>query len=127
MIARWDATYPRPWWEFESNIVWNGGSDGLIDAPGIQAIIDSQSIIQPLIVAGVPSSVGVYQLCGNAATLPGGLHNEHTGASDGALFVASCNATDGIANRVATKTLFLNHLELAWRTSAMDQVEKWLR
>jgi hypothetical protein len=126
VIARWDSTYPRPWWELGANTVWHGGSDFLIDAPGIQEIIDSQSIIQPLIDAGVPASVEVYQLCGSAATLPL-LHNEHTGPSDGALFVASCRATDGIANRVAATTLFWNHLELAWRSTAMSQVENWLR
>lgn len=125
VIARWDATYPKPITEFESSIVWNGGTDSLITAPGIQSIINSQSIIQPLINAGIPGTVSVYQLCGTAATLPG-LHNEHTGISDGALFLASCNALDGIANRIANTNLALNHLQLAWAPSAMLQVASWL-
>lgn len=81
--------------------------------------------MRPLIDAGTPSSVPVYQLCGNVPDMAL-LHNEHTGPSDGAVFVASCAAGDGIANRAATATLALNHLALGWSASAMSQLTTWL-
>lgn len=69
--------------------------------------------------------MAVYQLCGSANDMPF-LHNEHTGPSDGAVFIASCRATDGIANRVAAVTLPLNHLKLGWHPDAMSQIASWL-
>lgn len=125
MLYRWDSVYPLPSGEQDWYTTYYGGTGFYSKGKGIQFIIDRDSLIQPLISAGVPSSVPVYQLCGNAADIPG-VHNEHTGISDGALFVASCNATDGIPNRVATTTLLLNHLELGWKTSAMGQIVTWL-
>lgn len=126
LIARRDGVAPRNPFELGSDVVWNGGTSPIINAPGIQSIIDTQSIVQPLLDAGIPVGIGVYQLCGNAATLPG-LHNEHTAISDGAVMLDSCNATTGIGNRVATTTLPLNHLQLAWHPLAVNQIEIWLR
>lgn len=97
----------------------------LLRAEGIQYSIDQGSLVQPLIDAGVPSSVGTFQLCGSANDMPG-LHNEHTGPSDGAVFIASCRATDGVSNRVDATTLSLNHLELGWAEAAMSQLDSWL-
>lgn len=55
-----------------------------------------------------------------------GLHNEHTGPSDGAVFVASCAAKDDIAGPVQSSLLPLNHLQLGWATAATDRVISWL-
>lgn len=55
-----------------------------------------------------------------------GLHDEHTGPSDGAVFVASRTVPDGIANRVASQTVALNHLELGWNPTACNQIATWL-
>ncbi|NUR83014.1 MAG: lipase, partial [Nonomuraea sp.] len=102
-----------------------GGTGFATAGRGIQWAIDRGSLVRPLIDAGTPASVPVYELCGNSPDMAL-LHNEHTGPSDGAVFVASCTAPDGIASRAAAVTLPLNHLKLGWATTAMTQIRTWL-
>ncbi|MEV0166656.1 hypothetical protein B0I32_131101 [Nonomuraea fuscirosea] len=125
MLYRWDDVYPLPVAEQDWYTTYYGGTGFYTAGRGIQWAIDRGSLVQPLINAGTASSVPVYQLCGNMPDMAL-LHNEHTGPSDGAVFVASCTATDGIANRAATVTLPLNHLKLGWSSSAMSQLATWL-
>jgi hypothetical protein len=125
MLYRWDDVYPLPETEQDWYTTYYGGQGFYTSGRGIQYSIDQGSLVQPMINAGVPASVPVYELCGNSPTMPL-LHNEHTGPSDGAVFVASCSATDGIANRTATTTLGLNHLQLGWNSGAESQVATWL-
>lgn len=85
------------------------------------------SLIGTIRAAGIPSAVPAYLLCGGAADIPN-WHNEHTGPSDGAVFVASCSDTGGIATVGGNALLSAaNHLELVWESSAMAQVESWLQ
>jgi hypothetical protein len=125
MLARWDSVYPLPTAEQDWYTTYYGGQGVYTKGRGIQYSIDHGSLVQPMINAGVPSSVAVYQLCGSMPDMPF-LHNEHTGPSDGAVFIASCAAADGIGNRVATVTLPLNHLRLGWDTGAEAQMAAWL-
>lgn len=125
MLARWDGTYSLPTTEQDWYTTYYGGQGFYTAGQGIQWVIDRQSLVAPLLAAGTPASVPVDLLCGNTPDMAG-LHNEHTGPSDGAVFVASCTAPDGIANRAATATLSLNHLELGWASVAMTQVATWL-
>ncbi|MBO3744836.1 hypothetical protein J5X84_02060 [Streptosporangiaceae bacterium NEAU-GS5] len=125
MLARWDGVYPLPTTEQDWYTTYYGGTGFFTQGKGIQYSIDQGSLVAPMISAGVPASVAVYELCGSAADMPL-LHNEHTGPSDGAVFIASCNATDGIANRAATTTLSLNHLRLGWDPTAEAQIATWL-
>ncbi|MEV7970442.1 hypothetical protein AB0O34_31315 [Sphaerisporangium sp. NPDC088356] len=125
MLARWDSVYPLPTAEQDWYTTYYGGTGFYTKGRGIQYSIDQGSLVQPMINAGVPSSVAVYQLCGSMPDMPL-MHNEHTGPSDGAVFIASCAATDGIANRVATATLPLNHLRLGWDSGAEAQMAAWL-
>jgi hypothetical protein len=125
MLARWDGTYPLPTTEQDWYTTYYGGQGFYTAGQGIQWVIDRQSLVAPLLAAGTPASVPVDLLCGNTPDMAG-LHNEHTGPSDGAVFIASCTAPDGIANRAATATLSLNHLELGWASVAMTQVATWL-
>jgi hypothetical protein len=125
MLARWDHVYPLPAAEQDWHTTYYGGPGFFTAGRGIQHSIDQGSLVQPLINAGVPASVPVYQLCGSSPTMPL-LHNEHTGPSDGAVFIASCTAADGIATRASTVTLALNHLQLGWAAGAKSQVAGWL-
>ncbi|MCO5999490.1 esterase/lipase family protein [Actinoallomurus rhizosphaericola] len=125
MLYRWDDVYPLPTTEQDWYTTYYGGQGYYTSGRGIQYSIDQGSLVQPLIDAGVPASVPVYELCGNSPTMPL-MHNEHTGPSDGAVFVASCTNTAGIANRAASATLALNHLQLGWNSGAEAQVASWL-
>jgi hypothetical protein len=125
MLARWDDVFPLPTTEQDWFTTYYGGQGFFTQGRGIQFAIDQGSLVRPLINAGVPASLAVYQLCGSSPTMPL-LHNEHTGPSDGAVFIASCTATDGIANRVSAATLALNHLQLGWASNARSQVAAWL-
>jgi len=126
LIARWDSTYALPTAELDDSSVYFGGTGSVSIGQGIQSIINQQSLVQPLINAGVPASVPVYDLCGGDNTLPF-LHNEHTGPSDGAVFVASCTATDGVGNTAATNVNYSdNHLELGWDPTEEAQIVSWL-
>ena len=125
MLYRWDGVYPLPTGEQDWYTTYYGGQGFYTSGHGIQYSIDQGSLVQPLIDAGVPASVPVYELCGSSPTMPL-LHNEHTGPSDGAVFIASCAATDGIADRAAEATLALNHLQLGWYPAAEAQVAAWL-
>jgi hypothetical protein len=125
MLYRWDDVYPLPTAEQDWYTTYYGGTGLYTAGHGIQYAIDQGSLVRPLINAGVPASVPVYELCGSSPDMAL-MHNEHTGPSDGAVFIASCQATDGIANRAATATLALNHLKLGWDSAAMAKVAAWL-
>lgn len=125
MLARWDGIYPLPTFEQDWYTTYYGGTGFYTSGAGIQAAIDAGSLVAPLIAAGTPASVPVYTLCGSSPDMAG-LHNEHTGPSDGAVFVASCTASDGIANHAGNQTLSLNHLELGWEPGARAQIASWL-
>jgi hypothetical protein len=125
MLYRWDAVYPLPLYENDDSTTYYGGQGVYSNGTGIQAAITNQSQVQALINSGIPAGVSVYQLCGSANTIYG-VHNEHTGPSDGALFIASCSATDGIGNLVAESTVAYNHLQLAWEPADESQIVSWL-
>lgn len=125
MLARWDNRYPLPTYEQDWYTTYYGGNGLFTSGRGIQYVIDRQSLVRPIVDAGTPASLPVYLLCGNAPTMAG-LHNEHTGPSDGAVFVASCTSSQGIANRAGTSTLPLNHLQLGWSSVATNRVISWL-
>ncbi|MFV0458947.1 MAG: esterase/lipase family protein [Actinomycetales bacterium] len=125
MLARWDGRYPLPYAEPDWYTTYYGGTGFYSRGVGIQAAIDEQSLVQTIVDAGTPPELPVYLLCGTAPTMAG-LHNEHTGPSDGAVFVLSCASEQGIANHAATATPFLNHLQLGWSPTSMAQVTAWL-
>ena len=125
MLYRWDGVYALPLGESDDYTTYYGGQGVYSKGNGIQEVVTNQSQVQAMINAGVPSSVAVYQLCGSANTIFG-VHNEHTGPSDGALFISSCSATDGIGNLAAESTVGYNHLQLAWEPSDESQMVSWL-
>jgi hypothetical protein len=125
MLARWDGVYPLPTAEQDWYTTYYGGNGFYTRGRGIQWVIDRDSLVAPIQAAGTPASVPVRTLCGSAPTMAG-MHNEHTGPSDGAVFLASCTDGTGIATRAPSSTLLLNHLQLGWAPSAMSTVAGWL-
>lgn len=127
MLKRWDGVYPLPYYEPDYWTTYYGGWGYYSYSNGITYAINQGSLINKIRSAGVPSSVSTYLLCGGAADIPN-WHNEHTGPSDGTVFVASCSDTSGIGT-VGGNVLLdnVNHLELVWESSAMLQIESWLR
>ncbi|MDO4240893.1 triacylglycerol lipase [Micrococcus sp.] len=125
MLARWDSTYPLPAWEQDWYTTYYGGTGFFSSGRGIQYAIDRQSLVQPIVRAGTPEGLPVHLLCGTSPTMLG-MHNEHTGPSDGAVFVRSCAAPDGIRTLAGVKQTPLNHLELGYSGPATDQIVAWL-
>ena len=74
-----------------------------------------------------PEAYPVHLLCGGAADIPT-IHDEHTGPSDGVVFIRSCGSTRSVGSLRGNVLLAtLDHLELGWAQSAMARVESWLR
>ena len=126
MLGRFDRTYPLPTYEQDWWTTYYGGTGFFTAGRGIQYAIDRQSLVKPIVAAGIPSSLPTYLLCGTAPTMAG-LHNEHTGPSDGAVFVRSCASTAGIGKLAATAKPAVNHLQLGWSSTTTTQIVKWLR
>jgi hypothetical protein len=125
MLARWDSVYPLPVAEQDWYTTYYGGSGFYTSSSGIDYAIGQGSLVSTIRSAGVPASVATYLLCGDTNDIPT-IHNEHTGPSDGVLFIASCNDSTGIASSTGKVLPGLNHLKLGWATSAMAQTESWL-
>lgn len=125
MLARWDHVYPLPAYEQDWWTTYHGGTGFFTGGKGIQYAIDRQSLVKPILAAGIPRAVRTYLLCGTAPTMAG-LHNEHTGPSDGAVFVRSCASSTGIATLAATSKPALNHLQLGWAATSSSQIVRWL-
>ncbi|GAC1454935.1 MAG: hypothetical protein PVSMB4_15500 [Ktedonobacterales bacterium] len=77
--------------------------------------------------AGIPSSLPTYLLSGGTADIPN-FYNENRGPSDGIVFVASASDTGGIS-KVAGNVEVVgdNHLKLAWESTAVAQIDQWLK
>lgn len=124
MLKRWDATYPLPSYEQDWYTTYYGGQGFYSGGQGIQAFMHL-SLVDQLRAAGTPADVRVHNLCGDRANIAL-IHNEHTGPSDGVVFVASCNDSTGSSNHGGSAVLYLNHLALGWQSSGMTQIRNWL-
>ncbi len=127
MLKRWDGTFSLPILDADYLSTYNGGWGFYSYSNGIDAATNKSPFINAIRTAGTPKSLPVYLLCGAAADIPN-WHNEHTGPSDGTVFVASCKDVGGIGT-VAGSVLLndSNHLELIWEKAPMAQVESWLQ
>lgn len=124
MLKRWDDVYSLPTNEQDWWTTYYGGWGFYTHSQGIDAYLPL-SLVDPLRTAGVPPDVRVHNLCGSANDIAG-LHNEHTGPSDGVVFIASCQDDTGIANPGGDAVLPINHLELGWAASSVSQIDSWL-
>lgn len=94
---------------------------------GIDYAIAQGSLVSTIRNAGTPASLAVYLLCGDTNDIPT-IHNEHTGPSDGVVFIDSYTDSSGIGNLAGSVVMNgLNHLKLGWVESAMAQIEAWLQ
>ena len=124
MLKRWDSTYglsvlEQDWWTS-----YYGGWGYYTHSQGIDAYLGA-SLIDTVRNAGTSTDVVVHNLCGNQADIAL-LHNEHTGPSDGVVFIDSCNDSTGITNDGGSALVRVNHLELGWDTPATTQIKAWL-
>jgi hypothetical protein len=127
MLARFDSTFPLSTLEQDWHTTYYGGLGFYTDGLGIQHAINQGSLVSTILGRTTPAALPVYLLCGGANDIPT-IHNEHTGPSDGVVFTSSCRSTRALGT-VGGNTLLstVNHLELGWASSAMSQVELWLR
>lgn len=127
MLARWDSAYPLPTWEQDWYTTYYGGLGFYTYGYGVNYAMNQGSLVNTIRSAGIPSSVATYLLCGDTSDIPT-IHNEHTGPSDGVVFIASCTDTTGIGNVAGNVVIGgLNHLKLGWAESAMAQMYSWLQ
>jgi hypothetical protein len=127
MLARFDGVFPLPTGEQDWQTTYYGGQGSFTSGLGIQRAIDQGSLVGAILASPTPASVPVHLLCGGAADIPT-IHDQHTGPSDGVVFIRSCGSTrsiGGVRGNVLLPTV--NHLELGWAQPAMAQVESWLR
>ncbi|MNX95123.1 Alpha/beta hydrolase family protein [compost metagenome] len=131
MLARWDKEYPLPQTEVDWYTTYHGGQGFLSRSPGIdQAIEDGGHFIDLLRRSPLVPNLQLAVLAGNRADLAG-IHNEHTGPSDGVVFVKSATATDDMtragAKLIAKDLMHLNHMDLVIAPQAHTWVADVLR
>lgn len=124
MLKRWDSVYAlatleQDWWT-----TYYGGWGVYTHSAGINALLGA-SLVDTVRNAGVPGDVEVHNLCGNQPDIAL-LHNEHTGPSDGVVFIVSCNDSTGVLNDGGSAVIAVNHLELGWDVPAVTQIIAWL-
>ncbi len=124
MLKRWDSTYGLSILEPDWYTTYHGGWGNYSHALGIDAYL-TESIVDEVRAVGTPADVTVHNLCGDQADIAL-IHNEHTGSSDGVVFVASCNNNTGISNDAGSSVISVNHLQLGWSTLAVSKIKTWL-
>jgi len=124
LLKKWNTIYSLPSNEQDWYTTYFGGWGFYSKGPGIDAYL-SQSLVDVIRAAPSPAGVRVHNLCGNQNDIAL-LHNEHTGPSDGVIFIQSCRDVLGITNDGGGATIAVNHLELGWEPIAIAQVKTWL-
>jgi pimeloyl-ACP methyl ester carboxylesterase len=126
MLAHFDSVYPLPATDQDWYTTYYGGTGFFSTSLGIDQAIDQGSLVAAIRQAGIPAGIQTFLLAGGANTIPT-IHDEHTGPSDGVVFITSATDTTGISNVGGVVTLpLVNHLELGWDASANQQVATWL-
>jgi len=131
LLHKWDKEYPLPAIEQDWYTTYYGGQGFVSKSEGIdKAIEDGGNYMEQIRKHPLDPSVTLSVLAGDQADLEG-VHNEHTGPSDGIAFVASATMTDdlvkGGARLLKKEVLHLNHLELVTTSQAHDWVAKQLQ
>jgi hypothetical protein len=124
LLKRWDSRFSLPTYEQDWYTTYYGGTGYYTSGPGINAYL-SGTLVDAIRNAPSPSSVRVHNLCGSQNDIAL-LHNEHTGPSDGVVFIESCRDTAGVTNHGGSVTAAVNHLELGWTSTGINQVRSWL-
>jgi len=124
MLKRWDSIYYLSMFEQDWYSTYYGGWGYQSHALGIDAYMQ-QSLVDTVRSVTTPANTRVYNLCGNTPNIAL-IHNEHTGPSDGVVFVASCTDTVGVGSHGGTAVIPVNHLKLGWGSLAVHQIINWL-
>lgn len=124
MLKKWDSTYALSVSEQDWYTTYYGGWGYYTHGQGIDAFMP-ESLVDTVRTAGTDPAVRVHNLCGNQADIAL-IHNEHTGPSDGVVFIASCSDIAGINNDGGTAVIATNHLELGWEQAGIKQIKSWL-
>ncbi len=126
MLKKWDEKFPLPQNEMDWKTTYYGGKGTISEGLGIGAAIEQGSLVSQVLSQEIPKSINTYLLAGSSADIPF-FHNEHTGTSDGLVFLDSATNKAGIANLVGTATIEANHLLLPWHTKSVAQISEWLK
>lgn len=115
MLKRWDSVYglailEQDWWT-----TYHGGWGFYSHSKGIDYYL-GDSLVDTVRSATTDAGVRVHNLCGNQADIAL-LHNEHTGPSDGVVFVDSCDSSVGITNVSDTKRPYRHPLLIEFQLS----------
>jgi hypothetical protein len=124
LLKRWDSVYGLPTYEQDWYTTYYGGYGYYSQGPGISHYL-ADSLVDDIRNSASPGTVRVQNLCGNQPDIAL-LHNEHTGPSDGVVFISSCRDTVGITNDGGGSTIAVNHLELGWSTASKNKLLTWL-
>jgi hypothetical protein len=124
LLKRWDSVYGLSTLEQDWYTTYYGGAGFHTLGDGITAYLGA-SLVDTVRNAGTAASVRVHNLCGNQNDI-GLLHNEHTGPSDGIVFIASCNDATGLTNHGGSAVVTVNHVELGWDAPSTNQIKTWL-
>ena len=126
MLAKFDSVYPLPTTDQDYYTTYYGGRGFYSTSLGIDQAINQGSLVSKIRQAGIPASIKTYLLAGGANTIPT-IHDEHTGPSDGVVFISSATDQTAIGNVGGVTTVLSdNHLQLGWETTANAQVLTWL-
>lgn len=125
MVAKFDSLYALPTAEQDWYTTYYGGLGFYTDGDGIDLAISQGSLVSTILNSGIPSTVRTFLLSGNMNNIPT-IHNEHTGPSDGVVFINSAASTQGVGSVSGNVTVGLNHLQLGWGTAAANQISSWL-
>lgn len=126
MLKKWDDKFPLPQNETDWKTTYYGGKGSISEGLGIDAAIEQGSLVNQVLSQDIPKSISTYLLAGNKADIPL-FHNEHTGTSDGLVFLDSATHKGGIGNLIATATVEANHLLLPWHAKSVEQIIEWLK
>ena len=124
MLKDWSGTYGLPTYEQDWYTTFHGGQGFYSAGPGLAAYL-SKSLVDVIRQAPSPSAVRIHNICGNQADIAL-LHNEHTGPSDGVVFISSCRDTTGMTTHGGSVTTAVNHLELGWVSTSTSYVRQYL-
>lgn len=124
LLKRWDGVYALPTYEQDWYTSYYGGFGFYSHGTGIAPYLGA-SLVDLIRNSPTPAAVRVHNLCGNQPDIAL-LHNEHTGPSDGVVFIASCRDALGITTEGGSATLAVNHLELGWDSPTTTQIRSWL-
>lgn len=126
MLKQLDSKFPISENDVDAKTTYYGGKGTVSEGLGIKTAIEQGSLVEQALSNEIPKSINTYLLAGNKADIPF-FHNEHTGSSDGLVFLESATNKTAIANLVDTKVVEANHLLLPWNTKSVAQIIEWLK